>query len=170
MNEYIWFGITQLVTFGIALFGASILERRRLRASGNFERKQAHYADLFDILYRVTYALRKWNSEVYSSDGGGDIEALEGLLEAKDVRRLEALNQIWASAEVIETSERWIRQRQELGLALSTLKNLSALHSIEDRMSLKDKAEAAEVSLVRQLEEVRRAIQHDLYLNKRRKR
>ena len=168
MNPYLWYAITQAATVVITVGTVSLLERRRLRVSGNFQRKQEHYADLFDILYRVTYALKKWNSDVYSGESTRDLDALEELLEAKDVRRLDALNQIWASEAVIENSERWIKHRQELGLALSTIQNLSGLHSTVSRISLKEKADIAEGKLVLQLEEVRKAIQIDLYLNKRR--
>lgn len=170
MNPYLWYAITQAVGVGITVCSVTFLERRRLRISGNFERKQEHYADLFDVLYRVTSGLRKWHSNVFVSPDTGDLEEIQKSLDAKDVIRLDALNQIWSSPKVIECADRWIEHRLALASALTTLQELKTLLTVEQRIELKQQADVSRDAMIQELEQVRQAIKEDLYLTRKRRR
>ena len=164
MNEYIWYGLTQVITLGIAVGSVSLLERRRLRTSGNFERKQAHYADLFDVIYKVSNALQQWHKNIFVSNEVQDIDAIERELGSKDVGRMDALNQIWSSPKVIETTERWIDHRKALARSLSTIREMGSTLSVEERIQLKRQADLSKEAMVNALTEVRNAVKEDLFL------
>ena len=168
MNEYIWYGLTQVITLGIAVGSVSLLERRRLRTSGNFERKQAHYADLFDVIYKVSNALQQWHTNVFVSNEAQDIDAIERELGSKDVGRMDALNQIWSSPKVIETTERWIDHRKALARSLSTIREMGSALSVEERIQLKRQADESKEAMVTALTEVRNAVKEDLFLKGKR--
>lgn len=164
MNQYIWYGLTQVITVVIAVGSVSLLERRRLRTSGNFERKQAHYADLFDVLFKVTKGLQQWHTNIFVSKDVHDLDAIQQELDSKDVLRLDALNQIWSSPKVIQTTETWIQHRKALAFALSSIQDLKELLTVEQRIEFKKDADAAKDAMVRSLNEVKDAVQQDLYL------
>ena len=167
MDEFVFYVITQISAILLAIVSVSFTERRRLRTSGNFERKQEHYADLFDVLFNVTRALRQWHANVFVSNDAAALDALQKELDSKDVARLDALNQIWSSPKVIETTERWIDQRKALASALTNILIFKELQTVEERKALKQLADKSKDELIQVLEEVKLAMKEDLYLKRR---
>jgi hypothetical protein len=167
MDEITLFLLTQLSAMVVAILSVRFTERQRLRASGNFERKQNHYADLFDVLFNVTRALRLWHSNVFVSNETADLDAIQKELDGKDVARLDALNQIWSSKKVIETTERWIDCRKDLSSTLTNMQVFKESLTVEDRIALKQQADTSRDALVKVLEEVKVAMKEDLYLKRR---
>jgi hypothetical protein len=160
--------VSQCVT-GIVVFVVTALnEGRRQRLTANFERKQQHYSDLFEVLYKVTKGLSLENTNVFTSPGTFDVAKIEDDLATKDLLRIDALSNIWATERVRSEIEIWANHRKHLMLAFSSIKGIQGLPIADGEFAKKKTAAQLELdSMDAQMERIIQSIHDDLLISRR---
>jgi hypothetical protein len=160
--------LSQLIIGSILFVFTGLNEGRRQRLTANFGKKQEHYADLYEILFKVITGLRLESTNVFLSPNTHDISKLERDLDTKDIVKVMALNHIWASKSVLMAVDVWEGHRKRFMLLAATVtatKDLPLAHG--DFGKKKDQAMAELASMDAQLETIKDMIHTDLLINKK---
>ena len=167
-EQLTWLVVSQIVTGAVVFAFTALNEGRRHRLTANFEQKRQHYSELFEVLFKVTKGLGLENTNVFTSPGTFDVSKLEEDLGSKDLLRIDALNNIWASEKVQAAVDAWAIHRQRFMLIASTVKAVEGL-TLEpvEFARKKQEAQAAIDAMDEQLAAIIRAIHVDLFISRK---
>lgn len=160
--------LSQLIIASILFVFTGLNEGRRQRLTVNFGKKQDHYADLYEILFKVTTGLRLESTNVFLLPNTHDISKLEKDLDTKDVVKVMALNHIWASKSILKAVDAWEGHRKRFILLASTVVAAKGLPLAPGEFGdKKDQALAELASMDVQLETIKQLIHADLLISKK---
>lgn len=166
-EQLMWLVVSQLFTGAIVFLFTALNEGRRHRLTANFELKQQHYSDLFEVLFKVTKGLGLENTNVFTSPGTFDVSKIEEDLGSKDLLRIDALNNIWATDKVRTTVDAWAIHRQRFMLIASTVEAVKGLPVEPGEFGRKKQEAQAEIDAMdKQLEAIIQAIHDDLLISR----